>query len=55
MPKRAAKFAKRARSQILYLDLSSVNDEKVEWRDILQRRMPCSMELKSHKSGIAMN
>ena len=62
MPKRAAKFANRARSEVRYLEFNRVTlgDGMMERRasverwNILKRRMPCFLKQKSHKNGIAV-
>ena len=49
-------FAKRAWFEIRVQQDDAIrwNDGMAEWRNILQRRMPCCMKQKSHKNGMAM-
>ena len=62
MPKRAAKFANRASSEVRYLEFNRVTlgDVMMERRasverwNIIKRRMPCCLKQKSHKNGIAV-
>ena len=49
-------FAKRTWFEIRVQQDDAIrwNDGMAEWRNILQRRMPCCMKQKSHKNGMAM-